>query len=178
MKENILFLTSEFPPDPGGIGRHAFDVVKGLSANGKNVIVICETKYIETKDVELFDNSVTSFSIIRLKRTPILIYFNRIFSTIKEIFKHKTIHVFLSGRFSLWQAIIISKISKNIHITAFVHGTEINLGSKLERKITKISLKKVNRLIAVSRYTKSQIHKEITKDKNVEIIPNGISNLY
>ena len=30
-KKNILIFSSEFPPGPGGIGNHAFNLAKGLS---------------------------------------------------------------------------------------------------------------------------------------------------
>jgi phosphatidylinositol alpha-1,6-mannosyltransferase len=83
--------------------------------------------------------------------------------------------VILSGRYSLWQAHIISLLFKSVNLIAFIHGSEVSLGSIFARMLTENALKKIDRIIAVSNYTKSRIYKEILDSKNVEVIPNGIS---
>ncbi|HAI19011.1 MAG TPA: hypothetical protein DCM10_13880 [Xanthomarina gelatinilytica] len=40
MKKNILIVTSEFPPQPGGIGTHAYYLALHLVKNGYGVTVI------------------------------------------------------------------------------------------------------------------------------------------
>ena len=45
-KKNILLVTSEFPPLPGGIGKHAFDLATSLAELGHNICVFTNARTI------------------------------------------------------------------------------------------------------------------------------------
>ena len=69
---NILLVTSEFPPQPGGIGNHAFHLAKGLQQYGRSVTVICDSRSKTGKEEAIFDANL-DFKVIRIQRTPLLL---------------------------------------------------------------------------------------------------------
>lgn len=165
----ILILTSEFPPQPGGIGNHAYNLAKGLQGNGYEVRVMCDIRDAIGNDEVSFDKNL-SFKVIRIPRQKILLfsYFKRI-KTAFTLSQNSDI-VICSGKFSLWLGGLLS-LFHNQKFIAVIHGNEVLLPNKLLRKLTDLSLKRFDKIIAVSNYTKSLIaHFNF---KNVEVIANG-----
>ena len=168
IKRNILILTSEFPPLPGGIGNHAYNMAEFLSMSGYNVNVIADQR--DTKKNELaFDSSLKSKVYrISLNRLRFIMYFNRI---IKCLYHVKKCDVLIcSGKFPLWLGALISKFI-SIETIAVIHGTEVNFSSTYLKKSINKSLQAFDKVIAVSNYTK-----DLVKDlrlKHITVIPNG-----
>jgi len=76
--KKILLITSEFPPQPGGIGNHAYHLAKSFQENGLQVQVISDQRSGEGSEEQKFDKQ-QDFEIIRIERkNPI------IFQTIKR----------------------------------------------------------------------------------------------
>lgn len=168
---NILLLTSEFPPQPGGIGNHAFHLSKGLEEQGYSVTVICDTRSKTGKEEEDFD-TVADFKTVRIPRKSLLIgtYLKRIQTAFK--YARKNDMIIASGKFSLWLAAFLSLLFQKKYI-AVIHGSEVQLSNSLLKWITNISLKKFDRVIAVSHYTKSFVSE--LNLKSIQVIPNGFS---
>src|SRR5690606_10320707 len=164
-----LILTSEFPPQPGGIGNHAYNLAEGLQANGFEVQLVCDTRSSNGEAEREFDKML-SFEVIRISRKKILLlsYLNRI-KTAFKLTKNSEL-ILCSGKFSLWLGAFLSFFFKRKFI-AIIHGSEVRLPNIVLRKLTDISLKRFDKIIAVSKYTKSLVsHLSL---KNVEVIPNG-----
>lgn len=162
-------MTSEFPPLPGGIGNHAFNLAKYLQHNGFQVEVITDQR---TEDkIELEFDRIQEFEInrVKLKKFRPLMYVNRftlLFSLVKQ-----SNTVIATGKFSLWSVGLASLFYKRNYL-AVVHGTEVNFTRPVLRKSINWSLKRFSKIIAVSKYTKSLIsHLSL---KHVVVIPNGV----
>jgi glycosyltransferase involved in cell wall biosynthesis len=169
LKTKILILTSEFPPQPGGIGNHALNLAKGLQANGFGVKVICDTRSKNGVEEEAFDSQLP-FEVIRIPRKRILVfsYIDRI-KTALSVARNTDI-VLCTGKFSLWLGAFLS-FFRNRKYIAVIHGSEVKLFNGLLRKLTDLSLKRFDTVIAVSNFTKSLVsHLHL---KNVEVVPNG-----
>ena len=168
-KKNILIVTSEFPPQPGGIGNHAYYLALYLSKNSYNVFVIADQRDSDNASEINFDASLP-FEVKRipLKRFRISMYLNRIVKTING-FKQAD-YVIATGKFSLWNVAFCSLFFKRPKL-AVIHGTEVNFKSTGLKKAIDISLKQLDTIIAVSNYTKTLV-RDLKKDVNV--IPNGI----
>lgn len=169
MRSSILILTSEFPPQPGGIGVHAHQLATGFSKEGMQVTVITDQRSATGAEEHDFDKD-QSFTIIRIRRHRFLLwsYLQRIWHAFHQAKKAEV--VFASGKFSLWQAGWISRFQKAKYI-GILHGTELNLPHPRHRKWTENALKRMDVLIAVSRYTKSLVaHLNLPE---VVVIPNG-----
>lgn len=167
-------MTSEFPPQPGGIGNHAYNLALQLSKNGYAVTVIADERSGDGVEERLFDG-LLSFDV---KRTAItsprfLMYFKRLVSIFKSIASGH--HIIATGKFSLWSVGFCSLFYQRNYI-AIVHGTEVNFKTTLLRTSIAISLRRFYTIIAVSNYTKSLISHV---KRPIVVIPNGIdSNIW
>jgi glycosyltransferase involved in cell wall biosynthesis len=176
LSKNIIFITSEFPPLPGGIGNHAFNLALHLTKLGYKITVITNYRSDEKVEEIKFDES-QPFNIIRIKREKLLLktYFNRIYKayTVKKINNDSLI--IASGKFSLWTVAILNLFMKNKKSFSVIHGSELFQGNYLSKKLTKFSLLTFETNIAVSNFTKKLILK-VNPKLNVEIINNGFSS--
>lgn len=164
-----LILTSEFPPQPGGIGNHAYNLAKGLQANGFQVKLVCDTRSANGEAERVFDKNL-SFEVVRIPRKKIIFfsYLKRI-STAFSLTRKADI-VLCSGKFSLWLGAFLSFFFRRKY-SAIIHGSEVKLPNRVLRKFTDFSLQRFDTLIAVSNYTKSSVsHLNL---KNIAVIPNG-----
>ncbi len=166
----IVIVTSEFPPQPGGIGNHAFNLANHLSNKGFKIKVIADVRSNDGRDETEFDNSL-AYSVIRIKKRSFrfIMYLKRIWKTYKSL-KHASV-VIATGKFSLWNVALSNTIYKKKSI-AIVHGTEVNFKTLWLKKSIDKSLKHFDKIVAVSHYTKSLISH---LKKEVVVIPNGIT---
>lgn len=165
----ILILTSEFPPQPGGIGNHAYNLAKGLQDNGFEIQLVCDARSANGEAERIFDKNL-SFEVIRITRKKLIFrsYLNRI-ATAFSLLRHNEL-IICSGKFSLWLGAFLTFFSKNKFI-AIIHGSEVRLPNIILRNLTDLSLKRFDRIIAVSNYTKSLVsHLSL---KKIKVVPNG-----
>ena len=64
--KKVLIVSSEFPPQPGGIGNHALNLAKYLQLNHFDVQVISDNRSLDGK-IELEFDSDLSFKVYRVK---------------------------------------------------------------------------------------------------------------
>ena len=168
--KRILLVTSEFPPQPGGIGNHAFHLAKHLSLSHFQVDVITDQRS-ETGDEEESFDSALSVTVYRVPKTKLRfwMYLKRLQLVFKQVKTAQT--VIASGKFSLWVVAFASLFFKRQYL-AVIHGTEVNFQNRLLKWAVSSSLKRFTPVIAVSQYTKSLVdHLQL---KKVVVIPNGI----
>jgi len=167
--KKVIIATSEFPPQPGGIGNHALNLAKYLSKNDVKVLVLADIRSKDGKLEQDFDNNL-DFEVIRMNYTvPYLFpYLNRILK-LMTLTKSGDF-VIATGKFSLWN-VAFCKIFRNINSIAVVHGSEVNFKPFFLRKSIDISLKSFDTIIAVSRFTEGLMSH---LNRQIRIIPNGI----
>ncbi|WP_299334700.1 glycosyltransferase family 4 protein [uncultured Psychroserpens sp.] len=172
-KKRILIVTSEFPPQPGGIGNHARNLAKALHNKGYQMQVLSDQRSYDGLEEQKFDNS-EPYDIKRIKRhrLRILMYVQRILVLFRSLKSNDII--IASGKFSLWIVAFVSLFYRKSYL-AVTHGTEVNFENKvLSASITK-ALKRFDQIIAVSNFTKEIIiEKGLSK---ITVIPNGIDYL-
>lgn len=171
--KNILIVTTEFPPLPGGIGNHAYNLASQLSSLNKNITVVTNYRLKNTNEEDLFDDS-NVFATKRIKRYKLTLvtYFLRFIIAFKECSKHNNRTIIASGKFSLWIIAVLSCILKKKNYIAILHGSEIRNGGNLSQKMTQWSLKQFAKIIAVSNFTK-QIALQYNSNLKIEVINNG-----
>ena len=170
MKNKVLVISSEFPPGPGGIGSHAFNLSNGLSKRGYEVIINTKSDYVDKNQEILFDIKCP-YKIFRFRRkkTSLQNWVHRLKIIRRTILRYNIKHVIISGEFSIW-VIPLIKIKRIVKITTIIHGTE--LGENLFLRWTLFCLGKSNKIIAVSNFTKSLIPKKFKLKTHV--INNGV----
>ena len=171
MKNKILIISSEFPPGPGGIGSHASNLSSQLHKRGYQIIVNTKSDYVNENQETMFDLKCP-YEIIRFKRRKSILqtWIHRLKIIRSTIIKYNIKNVIVSGEFSIW-TIPILKIYSDIKITTIIHGTE--LAQNWYKQWTLFCLRKSNKIIAVSNFTKSLIPK--TLKFNTHVINNGLN---
>ncbi|WP_047547840.1 glycosyltransferase family 4 protein [Psychroserpens sp. Hel_I_66] len=169
-EKHIVIVTSEFPPQPGGIGNHSYNLALYLSRRDISVKVIADQRSTNGREEDEFDKALP-FSVERIKRhnLRLLMYLKRIIVTYKSFKNASTI--IATGKFSLWNVAFSNLLYKKQSI-AVIHGTEVNFKSFFLRKSINIALSKFDTIVAVSNYTKQLVSHLNLK---VEVIANGIN---
>ena len=74
---NILFISSEFPPQPGGIGNHAYNLADSLHSEGKHVTVLTDVRSNNGAPEKDFDNQL-KFDVQRIKRRKLTVSYTHL----------------------------------------------------------------------------------------------------
>ncbi|WP_242133271.1 glycosyltransferase family 4 protein [Aestuariivivens marinum] len=167
--KRILIVSSEFPPQPGGIGNHAYNLAKALQHSSFEVTVLVDSRSRTGKVEENFDINLP-FNVIRIdiSRFRPIMYLKRVKHYIK-MSKHND-YIIASGKFSLWLVGFCTLFIKKPCL-AIIHGTEVNFKSHILKGSIAKALKQFNYVVAVSNYTK-QLVKHL-KLKSIKVIQNG-----
>ncbi len=169
--EKILLLSSEFPPGPGGIGNHAYNLAKHLNLNGIMTDVLTVSDFVTDDEANAFDRK-QDFKIQRHRR-----YANRLktyserLGLIRRIAAEGNYNIIiLSGMSSLLASLLIRKGSSKF--VAIAHGGEVNVPGGMERKMVDRALQRCDLVIPVSKFTASMMKTPLPTER-VKIIPNG-----
>jgi len=168
----VVLITSEFPPQPGGIGNHAFNLANQLSKQKYEVTVLADIRSDSGEEERCFDEKL-NFEVIRIPRYGFILmtYLQRIVAYRRLVQKREISLVIASGRFSMWLAIFGLR-NRRLKKVAMAHGSEINSKNVLIKQLTNTALERFDVVIPVSHYTKSLISHLYLK--RVQVIPNGI----
>jgi len=168
-RKRILILTSEFPPQPGGIGTHAYQLAYHLQEASHTVTVIADERSDSGVEEAAFDNTL-SFKVQRIvkRRLRVLMYVKRLCLLFKYLPSNEI--VIASGKFPLWVVAFASLFYKRQYM-AVLHGSEVNFTQSLLNRSIRVSLQRFTTLVAVSHFTKSLVQDH---HDAVVVIPNGI----
>ena len=171
----ILILSTEFPPGPGGIGNHAWNLAKSLNTK-VDVEVLTVSDYADNIDCKTFDK-LEKFKITRFKRNSFspFTYIHRIIKLIITIRQNNYSHCIISGFFSLIVTSIICIINKDIIKVGVLHGSELIQQNLLQKLLLNSALKKLDVIISVSNFTNQLIPIKILQNQKRFIIPNGVN---
>ncbi|WP_223033970.1 glycosyltransferase family 4 protein [Hanstruepera marina] len=170
-RRNILIITSEFPPLPGGIGNHAYNLALQLQHSGYEVTLMADQRDPNPEVEVAFDDKLP-FKVhrIAIKNKRIFMYVKRL-QLARQLLKHQDV-VIVSGKFSLWLGGLVKSLYQ-IPWLAVIHGSEVNFAQPLLKNSINRALKRMDHIIAVSQYTKSLVaHLPL---RAVTVIPNGFN---
>ncbi len=172
-KKHIVLLTSEFPPLPGGIGNHAYNLAEHLQQSAYKVSVIADQRDSIENETKFDSGLHSKVYRVALKKSRFLMYLKRIWLCFKL---SKSADVLIcSGKFPLWIGAML-KPCITAKTTAVIHGTEVNFSDTHLRKSINWSLKRFDNIVAVSNFTKSLVND--LGLQNIQVIPNGFSPSY
>lgn len=180
MSRKILYVSSEFPPYPGGIGRYAFQIAKGALKYGftDSVAVICPSfglQNAELNECKLFRMCRYSGGVF--KKIDI---FRLIIEIVREIKNNKYDVVHAVD----WPAVLaidlINFFGGNINYIATFYGSEVGIYKRIVgiKYFSEVLFAKCTRLIAISRFTASIAEKELpfVKDR-LKVVYLGATQL-
>ena len=174
-RKKILILTTEFPPGPGGIGNHAYNLSDFLNRSNIEVKVITASDFTDESAEKKFD-AKQNYRVIRFKRydSRIRTYRERLKIISEEVKSENFTHIIFSGRFSLYASLFLKKFKDKIKFLAIAHGGDINAGNISEKYFITKALKQMDLIIPVSEYSKTKLPSGIS-DSKIKVIHNGFN---
>lgn len=164
----ILLVTSEFPPGPGGIGDHAFNLTRILRSAGFQVRVLAEKRLEFEDDRNLEDWKGVTFVLERSSFKTI----RYALLLVKMMMDERKQIIVATGSRSILMVGIVQLILQYKSM-AILHGHELLMGGKISRWLIRHVLKRYSRLVAVSEFSKD-IAMKYVYEKQIDMIPNGI----
>jgi phosphatidylinositol alpha-1,6-mannosyltransferase len=166
----LLFISTEFPPGPGGLGTHAYQVAKNLKTLGWNIQVLTVQDFVEKKLIEAF-NEAQDFPIISLKRSffrPFTAVMR--FKTLREFLKRNDPDILLASGDS---AILLAAPLARIHRKPLAVVTHGRVPYRWEQPLWRWSYNQANALICVSNYTCDRMSSMGIRPAMTKVITNG-----
>jgi phosphatidylinositol alpha-1,6-mannosyltransferase len=166
----LLFLSSEFPPGPGGIGTHAHQLARRLTVMGWEVVMVTPQSYTSKDEVESF-NRLQPFNVVSLRQLP--------FAPVKAVYRW----VVASRLIGKWRPqVILASGDREVYLgarlarhyrlpwVAVEHG---RIPPRWERPLKRRSFREANAVVCVSRYTAQKLLDLGVNPRHLRVIPNG-----
>lgn len=171
-RPRLLLLSSEFPPGPGGIGTHAFQLARHLARFGWNVMVQAPQPYVTAAERDDF-NTRQPFSIVPLAERGAGFgwWIGRLREINGAVGGFRPAILVATGRRALLTAAAIHAVYR-IPWVAVGHGTEFVNHSPVAQFMTRQALARAAAVIAVSEYTAGLI-REAARPRRLIVIPNA-----
>ncbi len=167
-----LLLSSEFPPGPGGIGQHAFQLARHLTRLGWELRVLAPQPYVPDADREAF-NRQQPFAVATLpdREAGAAWLPSRLRMIHGAIRAHRPLLLIATGYRALLTAAAFSAAYR-LPWVAVGHGTEFLGRSPANRRLTRRALESAAAVIAVSDYTAGLI-RAAARPRRLVVVPNA-----
>ena len=170
----LVVLSSEFPPGPGGIGTHAYEVSRHLTARGWAChCVLTSQDHASTEEIDEF-NASQPFRVIRFRpvsNSPMEAAY-RITLAARWIGKLRPDIILATGQRATWMTALLAGAYK-VPWIAVGHGTEFGLKLKLNHLLTRWSFSRASAVVCVSNYTRTRMQAAGIRARRTAVIPNG-----
>lgn len=158
----VLVVSSEFPPGPGGIGTHAYELARGLGKLGWEVTALVKQDYVTAEEAEAFNREQT-FPVVVLPR---------------GVWMRSRA---LGRRIGDWKPnLVVASGDKMIYLTAWAargrpwvaveHGRS---PAGWERGVKRWALERATGVVGVSRYTWQRMVETGVRPQKGQVISNG-----
>lgn len=179
---NICMLTSEFPPDLGGISTYIYNVSKKLINRGHNITIITRGTYRKT-----YHEKIDGISVHRVRFIPSYPYpfklhgffVNKLFKSLESDFDLVHIHgslvplIHTSCRVVFTSHGTTMRDIENMPIKSF-HFLVVKLLSKQLFNIEKKLVKNADVVTAVSHSCAKELKREYAINKEITVLNNGV----
>jgi phosphatidylinositol alpha-1,6-mannosyltransferase len=169
----LLVFSSEFPPGPGGIGTHAFQVARHLQELGWEIRVLASQDHAPAQEVESF-NRLQPFPVTRLLRVPppLLKAALRYEVLARNARDWRPSIIMATGNRAVWVAAVFRRTSR-VPLVAVGHGTEFGLQRSWEQTLTRWAFDRADGVVAVSTCTLRKMHELGVQPRSEIVINNG-----
>jgi phosphatidylinositol alpha-1,6-mannosyltransferase len=169
----LLIISSEFPPGPGGIGTHAYQVALQLHALGWELAVLSPQDYASETEIAIF-NAAQPFPIHRARHlaTPFGELARRGKMLLELVKNFQPDIVLATGERSVWLMALCARL-RSFRWVAIGHGTEFGIPSRWQAALTRRAFGSANMVICVSDYTRQRMLSYGVQPRQETVIPNG-----
>ena len=167
----LLLFSTEFPPGPGGIGTHAYQLAHQLTRLGWQVLVLSPQDYASNEEIKAF-NQAQPFGVARLRHLPgapfEAVY--RLALLFIVVSREQPDVILASGERAAWLTALFTRY-KSLPWSAMFHG--VLHAKNWERSLTRWAFHHADTVISVSEYSQLRLRDlGIYSEKEV-VIPNG-----
>lgn len=169
----LLLLSSEFPPGPGGIGTHAYQLARHLTARGWAVTVVTAQEYAPAAARAAF-NGRQPFAVVPLPARaggPATAAAARLRTIGRAIRAARPDLLLATGRRALWLAAVLGPLYR-LPVVAVGHGSEFHSDSAVARLLTGRAIAGAAAVVAVSDYTAGLV-RAAGRPRRLLVIPNA-----
>lgn len=169
----LLVVSSEFPPGPGGIGTHAYQLSRQLCSLGWSVTAVAPQDYVDAKEARAF-NDRQGFRIIRLPSVQDSRFrrVRRIGLIQKLITRENPTVVMATGERAVWLTSALAQIY-SFPWVAIGHGAEFGATRAARRTLTKWAFSHATAAVCVSNYTHERMLQMGARPARSTVIHNG-----
>jgi glycosyltransferase involved in cell wall biosynthesis len=183
----IIQITTFFHPVIGGVEQHVLELSKELVKKGHQVTIFCSDSTRTKKRIKKLEQNIGKIKIFRFKTLISISQFYKIYPGLFfKLFKsdYDIVHVHGFRKLEVYIALLVSKLkNKKVIVTThnpfpttdrskllqlFVNFHDITIGKVLCRYI--------DRIICLNKSEIKYLKQFNIKEKNISIIPNGISD--
>lgn len=169
----VLILSAEFPPGPGGIGTHAHQLALQLLERGWRVSVMTVQEIADEPSIGAFNRSVP-FVLERLRQIgpgPIKLAV-RFAAVSRRILRDRPDLIIASGERMVWLAALLERTHR-VPYVAIGHAMEFNVPSRWQQAATKYAFEHAAGVVCVSQFTWNQMRRRGIQPRAGRVIPNG-----
>jgi phosphatidylinositol alpha-1,6-mannosyltransferase len=169
----LLLVSTEFPPGPGGIGTHSYQLAAHLARLGCHVRVASSQDYSVAGEIAAF-NQAQRFEITRLRPfgpAPVEAMY-RLATLQRLLWRHRPDALIASGERAVWLVALLARVN-SLPWLAAGHGTEFGTTQRWEARLTRWSFSQANVVVCVSEYTRGRMHALGVRSRRDVVIPNG-----
>ncbi|MFC1878373.1 glycosyltransferase family 4 protein [Chloroflexota bacterium] len=170
-RHKILYFSTEFPPGPGGIGTHIYQVASHLTRLGWRGPVLTLQDYATPDEIQAFNRQLP-FQVTTLRHWPTapLEAIYRLNELARTARRWRPDLILATGERAVWLTALLSTMER-IPWTAVWHGyTPI---ANWEKRLARWAYNQANALISVSHYSLKRLHAMDVQAPLEFVIHNG-----
>lgn len=171
--KRLLLLASEFPPGPGGIGTHAWNTARWLSRMGWQVRVRACQDYVTAEERDEFAKGA-EFELVGLGGARIRGQRGAWLAAgcLVDTMRWRPGVVLATGANAVRAAALAGQVTGR-PVAAVVHGSEVAETVWWKRASLGAALRRMEVVLAVSRYTAARVEELGVTARRIEVVPNG-----
>lgn len=170
----LLLCSSEFPPGPGGIGTHSYQLAAQLSRLGWEVRVVTPQELATDHEIVAF-NSAQPFGVVRQPRwrTVPLLVLRRFLTAWRVAWEWRPDVVVASGQIEVWYCARLAALLGRPWV-ALAYGSEfLFYRGALRSRAIRRSFEGADAVVAISQYTRDLMRDAGVCPRRVEVVPCG-----
>lgn len=169
----LLMVSSEFPPGPGGIGNHAWQLALRLRGLGWTVEVISPQDYASPAETESF-RAQLPFEVHRVLsgRHRLREAAERLAVGTKAIRQRRPNVLLGTGLSGVLVAAVLS-LMHGLPCLAVAHGSELGPVGALNHRLRALAFERARVVVAVSQFTSALVARAGIHPRQLDIVPNA-----
>jgi len=166
----VLVVSNEFPPGPGGIGTHAHELSREGARRGWRVTVVTNQDYADREEARGF-REASPLRIIETprRRPPLAAVLNRL-RVVRRALRGRPDIVIATGVSSVW---LLALLGRRVPWVAIGHGTEFVTPAAWRRLVNRWAFGRAHAVVCVSGFTAGRLVAAGIRPRRLEVIPNG-----